>query len=76
MLSYTRSLCRALPSYLQEEVVSMDIAICIAVLCATFLPLFWVKSMDKDCAYKDAFLLLACIMSGVVVYLLAMVSTF
>ena len=54
----------------------MDIAICIAVLCATFLPLFWVKSMDKDCAYKDAFLLLACIMSGVVVYLLAMVSTF
>lgn len=54
----------------------MDIAICIAVVCAGLLPLFWSKSIDKECKNKEIFLILSCIASALVVYILAMVSTY
>lgn len=54
----------------------MDIAICVAVICAGLLPLFWSKSRDEKCNYRELFLLGACILNAVVVYILAMVSTY
>ena len=53
----------------------MDVAICIAVLCAGLFPLVFSKAIDKECRNKDIYLLFACIMSAAVVYILAMVST-
>ena len=53
----------------------MDIAILIAVICAGLLPLFWYKAIDKEYTYNEIFLILACIASAFVVYILAMVST-
>lgn len=54
----------------------MDIAICVAMLCAGLLPLFWSKSRDEKCENKGFFLLGTCILNTIVVYILAMVSTY
>lgn len=53
----------------------MDIAICVAVICAGLLPLFWSKSRDEKCEYKELFLFGTCLLNAIVVYVLAIVST-
>ena len=59
----------------KKGAVCMDIAICVAVICAGLLPLFWSKSRDEKNAYKELFLFGTCLLNAVVVYILAMVST-
>ena len=54
----------------------MDVAICIAVLCAGLLPLCFSKAIDKECKNKDIFLIITCVINAIVVYILAMVSTY
>ena len=53
----------------------MDIAICVAIVCAGLLPLFWSKSRDEKCEYKELFLFVTCLLNAVVVYILDIVST-
>ena len=53
----------------------LDVAICIAVLCAGLFPLVFSKAIDKENKNRDIFMIFACVMSAAVVYVLAMVST-